>query len=365
MADRLVVRGAREHNLKGVDIDIPRDKMVVFTGLSGSGKSSLAFDTIFAEGQRRYVESLSSYARMFLGQMDKPNVEFIDGLSPAVSIDQKSTNHNPRSTVGTITEIYDYLRLLFSRAGTPHCPKCDAVIERQTPQQIVDAVLALEEKLKFQVLAPVVRKRKGEFVDLFQDLSAQGYSRVRVDGETYQLSDPPKLKKQIKHNIEVVVDRLQVKASQKQRLTDSVETALRLADGLVTIEFVDREELTHTYSEKAACPNGHTLTIEEYEPRAFSFNAPFGSCPVCDGLGTKLEVDVDLLIPDPDAPAVDAIQPWHSSPNSRYFVKLVEGLGKAMGFDPKTPVSELTEEQRHALIYGTCLLYTSPSPRDS
>ena len=315
MADRLVVRGAREHNLKGVDIDIPRDKMVVFTGLSGSGKSSLAFDTIFAEGQRRYVESLSSYARMFLGQMDKPNVEFIDGLSPAVSIDQKSTNHNPRSTVGTITEIYDYLRLLFSRAGTPHCPKCDAVIERQTPQQIVDAVLDLEEKLKFQVLAPVVRKRKGEFVDLFQDLSAQGYSRVRVDGETHQLSDPPKLKKQIKHNIEVVVDRLQVKASQKQRLTDSVETALRLADGLVTIEFVDREELTHTYSEKAACPNGHTLTIEEYEPRAFSFNAPFGSCPVCDGLGTKLEVDVDLLIPDPDAPAVDAIQPWHSSPN--------------------------------------------------
>ncbi|MBK4146848.1 excinuclease ABC subunit UvrA [Corynebacterium macginleyi] len=353
MAERLIVRGAREHNLKGVDIDIPRDKMVVFTGLSGSGKSSLAFDTIFAEGQRRYVESLSSYARMFLGQMDKPNVEYIGGLSPAVSIDQKSTNHNPRSTVGTITEIYDYLRLLFSRAGTPHCPKCDAVIERQTPQQIVDAVLEQEEKLKFQVLAPVVRKRKGEFVDLFQDLSAQGYSRVRVDGETFQLSDPPKLKKQVKHTIEVVVDRLQVKASQKQRLTDSVETALRLADGLVTIEFVDKEELTHTYSEKAACPKGHALTIEEYEPRAFSFNAPFGSCPACDGLGTKLEVDVDLLIPDPDAPAVDAVQPWHSSPNSRYFAKLVEGLGKALGFDPQTPVSKLTKQQREALIYGT------------
>nr|WP_234457524.1 excinuclease ABC subunit UvrA [Corynebacterium macginleyi] len=349
----MIVRGAREHNLKGVDIDIPRDKMVVFTGLSGSGKSSLAFDTIFAEGQRRYVESLSSYARMFLGQMDKPNVEYIGGLSPAVSIDQKSTNHNPRSTVGTITEIYDYLRLLFSRAGTPHCPKCDAVIERQTPQQIVDAVLEQEEKLKFQVLAPVVRKRKGEFVDLFQDLSAQGYSRVRVDGETHQLSNPPKLKKQVKHTIEVVVDRLQVKASQKQRLTDSVETALRLADGLVTIEFVDKEELTHTYSEKAACPKGHALTIEEYEPRAFSFNAPFGSCPACDGLGTKLEVDVDLLIPDPDAPAVDAVQPWHSSPNSRYFAKLVEGLGKALGFEPQTPVSKLTKEQREALIYGT------------
>jgi len=237
-----------------------------------------------------------------------------------VSIDQKSTNHNPRSTVGTITEVYDYLRLLFSRAGTPHCPVCDAVIERQTPQQIVDTVLENEEKLKFQVLAPVVRKRKGEFVDLFADLSAQGFSRVRVDGEIHQLTDPPKLKKQIKHTIDVVVDRLQVKASAKQRLTDSVETALKLADGLVTIDYVDNEELTHTYSEKTSCPNGHTLTIEEYEPRAFSFNAPFGSCPACDGLGTRLEVDTELLIPDPDAPATEAIQPWHSSPSSRSFV---------------------------------------------
>lgn len=353
MADRLVVRGAKEHNLKGVDIDLPRDKMVVFTGLSGSGKSSLAFDTIFAEGQRRYVESLSSYARMFLGQMDKPDVEFIDGLSPAVSIDQKSTNHNPRSTVGTITEIYDYLRLLFSRAGTAHCPKCDAIIERQTPQQIVDSVLEQEEKLKFQVLAPVVRKRKGEFVDLFADLSAQGFSRVRVDGELHQLSNPPKLKKQIKHDIDVVVDRLQVKASAKQRMTDSVETALRLADGLVTLDFVDNEELTRTYSEKAACPNGHPLAVEEYEPRAFSFNAPFGSCPACDGIGTKQEVDVDLLIPDWDAPAVEAIQPWTTSPNSRYFTKLVEALAKTMGFDAKTPLSELSKEQRDALIYGS------------
>lgn len=353
MADRLVVRGAREHNLKGVDIDLPRDKMVVFTGLSGSGKSSLAFDTIFAEGQRRYVESLSSYARMFLGQMDKPDVDFIDGLSPAVSIDQKSTNHNPRSTVGTITEIYDYLRLLFSRAGTPHCPTCDAVISRQTPQQIVDSVLGLEEKLKFQVLAPVVRKRKGEFVDLFADLSAQGYSRVRVDGEVHALSDVPKLKKQIKHDIDVVVDRLQVKASAKQRLTDSVETALRLADGLVTIDFVDNPELTHTYSEKAACPNGHPLSVEEYEPRAFSFNSPFGACPACDGLGTKLEIDEDLLIPDWDAPAVEAIQPWAASPNSRYFTKLIEALGKAMDFDPKAPLSSLTKEQQQALIYGS------------
>ncbi|QNE89492.1 excinuclease ABC subunit UvrA [Corynebacterium incognita] len=353
MADSLVVRGAREHNLKGVDIELPRDKMVVFTGLSGSGKSSLAFDTIFAEGQRRYVESLSSYARMFLGQMDKPDVEFIDGLSPAVSIDQKSTNHNPRSTVGTITEIYDYLRLLFSRAGTPHCPTCDAVIERQTPQQIVDTVLAEDAGLKFQVLAPVVRKRKGEFVDLFADLSAQGYARVLVDGEMYQLSEPPALKKQIKHNIDVVVDRLQVKESQKQRLTDSVETALRLADGLVTIDFVKNPELTHTYSEKAACPNGHTLAISEYEPRAFSFNAPFGACPACDGIGTRMEVDIDLIIPDKDAPVVSAVQPWHSSPNSKYFVKLIEGLAKEMGFDPNAPFSELNEEQQEAVIFGS------------
>ena len=353
MADRLVVRGAREHNLKGVDIDVPRDKMVVFTGLSGSGKSSLAFDTIFAEGQRRYVESLSSYARMFLGQMDKPDVDFIDGLSPAVSIDQKSTNHNPRSTVGTITEIYDYLRLLFSRAGTPHCPKCDAIIERQTPQQIVDDVLSQEEKLKFQVLAPIVRKRKGEFVDLFEDLASQGFVRAMVDGELVQVNEPPALKKQIKHDISVVVDRLQVKASAKQRLTDSVETALRLADGLVTIEYVDNQELTHTYSEKAACPNGHPLTIEEYEPRAFSFNAPFGSCPACDGIGTKTEVDLDLLIPDKDAPVAHSVQPWTSSPNSKYFVKLVEGLGKALDFDPEAPLSSLTKEQRDALIYGS------------
>ena len=347
------MRGAREHNLKGVDIDIPRDKMVVFTGLSGSGKSSLAFDTIFAEGQRRYVESLSSYARMFLGQMDKPDADYIDGLSPAVSIDQKSTNHNPRSTVGTITEIYDFLRLLFSRAGTPHCPECDAVIESQTPQQIVDTVLDNEEKLKFQVLAPVARKRKGEFVDLFADMAAQGFSRVRVDGEVHQLTDPPKLKKQIKHDIDVVVDRLQVKASQKQRLTDSVETALRLADGLVTIDYVDQPELSHTFSEKASCPNGHTLTVEEYEPRAFSFNSPFGACPACDGLGTRLEVDEELIVPDPDAPAEEAVQPWHSSPNSKYFRRLVAGLGNALDFDPRTPVSKLTKKQREALIYGT------------
>lgn len=352
VADRLIVRGAREHNLKGVDIDLPRDKMIVFTGLSGSGKSSLAFDTIFAEGQRRYVESLSSYARMFLGQMDKPDVDFIDGLSPAVSIDQKSTNRNPRSTVGTITEVYDYLRLLYSRAGTAHCPECDAKIERQTPQQIVDQVLAMEEGLKFQVLAPVVRTRKGEFVDLFADLAAQGYSRVRVDGEVHQLSNPPKLEKQIKHDIEVVVDRLQVKASQKQRLTDSIETALKLADGVVALEFVDSGDIRR-FSEKMACPNGHTLTVEELEPRAFSFNSPYGACPTCDGLGTKQEVDVDLIIPNPDAPLNEAIQPWTSSPNSKYFDKLIAGFAESIGVDPNTPYSKLTAAQKKKVLHGS------------
>lgn len=357
MADRLVVRGAREHNLKGVDIDLPRDSLVVFTGLSGSGKSSLAFDTIFAEGQRRYVESLSSYARQFLGQMDKPDVDFIEGLSPAVSIDQKSTNRNPRSTVGTITEVYDYLRLLFSRAGTAHCPQCDAEIQRQTPQQIVDQVLELEEGTKFQVLAPVVRTRKGEFVDLFAELAAEGYARVRVDGEVHQLSSPPELKKQVKHDIDVVVDRLQVKASQKQRLTDSIEMALKLADGVVVLEFVslpeDDPRRIRRFSEKMACPNGHALAIDELEPRAFSFNSPYGACPACDGLGTRTEVDVDLIIPDEDAPAIKAVQPWNASPNSRYFEKLIEALAKSMGFDPKTPYSQLTTEQQHAIVHGS------------
>ncbi len=357
MAEWLTVRGAREHNLKGVDISLPRDKMAVFTGLSGSGKSSLAFDTIFAEGQRRYVESLSSYARMFLGQMDKPDVDYIDGLSPAVSIDQKSTNRNPRSTVGTITEIYDYLRLLYSRAGTPHCPVCDAVIQRQTPQQIVDQVLEYEERTKFQVLAPIVRKRKGEFQDLFADLASQGYSRVNVDGETYQLSEPPKLEKQIKHTIDVVVDRLQVKESQKQRLTDSVETALKLADGLVGFDFVgldaDDPDRVQIFSEKMACPNGHKLDVEEYEPRAFSFNSPFGACPACDGLGMRKEIDTDLVIPDPDAPAVDAFQPWNSSPNKKYFVRLIEALAKEEDFDAHVPFSSLTKTQQKHLVNGS------------
>ena len=356
MADRLIVQGAREHNLKGVDIDLPRDKMIVFTGLSGSGKSSLAFDTIFAEGQRRYVESLSSYARMFLGRMDKPDVDLIEGLSPAVSIDQKSTNRNPRSTVGTVTEIFDYLRLLYARTGVPHCPKCHEVIQRQTPQEIVDQVLAMEEGLKFQVLAPVVRTRKGEFVDLFEDLASQGYARVMVDGEVHQLSNPPKLEKQVKHDIDVVVDRLQVKPSQKQRLTDSVETALKLADGIVVLDMVglddDDPQRVRRFSEKMACPNGHELTLDELEPRTFSFNSPYGACPVCDGLGTRLEVDEKLVIPDEEAPLLSAIAPWASSPNSKYFTKLLTALAKELDFDPKTPWNELTKAQQKAVLNG-------------
>lgn len=356
MADQLTVRGAREHNLKGVDIDLPRDKMIVFTGLSGSGKSSLAFDTIFVEGQRRYVESLSSYARMFLGRMDKPDVDFIEGLSPAVSIDQKSTNRNPRSTVGTVTEIFDYLRLLYARTGTPHCPTCGAVIQRQTPQEIVDQIMAMEEGLKFQVLAPVVRTRKGEFVDLFEELASEGYSRVQVDGKSYRLTDPPKLEKQVKHDIDVIIDRLQVKESQKQRLTDSVETALRRADGVVVIDFVglpeDDPNRQRRFSEKMACPNGHAITLDELEPRAFSFNSPYGACPACDGLGTKLEVDELLVIPDEEAPLIKAIAPWTSSPNARYFEKLITALSKELGIDPKTPWNELTAAEKKAVLKG-------------
>ncbi|OFT91632.1 excinuclease ABC subunit UvrA [Corynebacterium sp. HMSC28B08] len=356
MAERLIVRGAQEHNLKGVDIDLPRDKMIVFTGLSGSGKSSLAFDTIFAEGQRRYVESLSSYARMFLGRMDKPDVEMIEGLSPAVSIDQKSTNRNPRSTVGTVTEIFDYLRLLYARTGTPHCPECGEVIQRQTPQEIVDQVLEMEEGLKFQVLAPVVRTRKGEFVDLFEDLASQGYSRVQVDGEVHQLSNPPKLEKQVKHDISVVVDRLQVKAAQRQRLTDSVETALKLADGIVALDFVglpdDDKFRVRRFSEKMACPNGHPVALEEMEPRTFSFNSPYGACPACDGLGTKLEVDEMLVIPDEDAPLRSAIAPWSSSPNSKYFEKLLTALAAELDVDLNTPWNELTKKEQKAVLRG-------------
>jgi excinuclease ABC subunit A len=356
MADRLVVRGAREHNLKDVSLDLPRDALIVFTGLSGSGKSSLAFDTIFAEGQRRYVESLSAYARQFLGQMDKPDVDFIEGLSPAVSIDQKSTSRNPRSTVGTITEVYDYLRLLYARAGTPHCPKCGRVIARQQPSQIVDRVLELPEGTKFQVLAPVIRGRKGEYVDLFADLQTKGYSRARVDGVVHSLAEPPTLKKQEKHTIEVVVDRLTVKESAKRRLTDSVETALQLGGGLVVLDFVDKPEddpeRERTFSEHLACLYDD-LSFEELEPRSFSFNSPYGACPTCVGLGTRKEVDPELVVPDPDKSFEQgAIAPWSSGHNQEYFGRLVQALGDALGFTLKTPWSALTKQQQKAVLHG-------------
>jgi excinuclease ABC subunit A len=357
VSNQLIIRGAREHNLKDVSLDLPRDALIVFTGLSGSGKSSLAFDTIFAEGQRRYVESLSAYARQFLGQMDKPDVDFIEGLSPAVSIDQKSTSKNPRSTVGTITEVYDYLRLLYARAGRPHCPTCGAPIERQTPQQIVDRVLALEEGARFQVLAPVIRGRKGEYVELFKQLQTQGYSRARVNGETIQLSEPPKLDKQKKHTIEVVIDRLAVKASSKRRLTDSVETALQLAQGLVVFDFVDRDakhpDRELKFSEKMACPNDHAIETDDLEPRSFSFNSPFGACPACHGLGTRMEVDPELVIPDPTASIGEgAISPWSSAHVADYFLKLLNALGEEVGFDLNTPWEKIPAKAQKAILFG-------------
>jgi excinuclease ABC subunit A len=356
MNDRLIIRGAREHNLKNVSLDLPRNSLIVFTGLSGSGKSSLAFDTIFAEGQRRYVESLSAYARQFLGQMDKPDVDFIEGLSPAVSIDQKSTNRNPRSTVGTITEVYDYLRLLFARAGQPHCPNCGKEIARQTPQNIVDQILQMPAGSKFQVLAPVIRARKGEFVDLFKDFITQGYARVRVDGTVYAIAEVPKLKKQEKHTIEVVVDRLAVKPESKSRITDSIETALRLASGLVVLDFVDLKvgspDKERSYSEHMACADCE-LSFEELEPRSFSFNSPFGACAECGGIGTKLEVDEELIIPDDSISIYEgAIAPWSSGNVNEYFQRLLQGLATDVKFSLETPWKKLSEKAREAIING-------------
>ena len=355
--DRLVVRGAREHNLKNVSLDLPRDALIVFTGLSGSGKSSLAFDTIFAEGQRRYVESLSAYARQFIGQMDKPAVDFIEGLSPAVSIDQKSTSRNPRSTVGTITEVYDYLRLLFARAGRPHCPECGELIARQSPQQIVDRLLALPEGTRFQVLAPVIRGRKGEYHDLFTELATEGFARVRVDGEVHQLTAPPTLDKQKKHAIDVLIDRLVVKASMKQRLTDSVETALRLAQGIVSIEFVDEPEGSpareRRYSEKLACPNEHDISVEELEPRQFSFNGPWGACPVCSGLGTTMEVDPELVVPDTTLSlSENAVSVWASPTVAGYFQNLLAGIAETEKFSLTTPFRELSAKVQQLVMLG-------------
>ncbi|MEV1129523.1 excinuclease ABC subunit UvrA [Agromyces sp. NPDC049794] len=354
---RLSVRGARVHNLQNVDVEIPRDAMVVFTGLSGSGKSSLAFDTIFAEGQRRYVESLSAYARQFLGQVDRPDVDFIEGLSPAVSIDQKSTNRNPRSTVGTITEIYDYMRLLWARIGVPHCPVCGERIQRQTVQQIADQLMELSEGTRYQVLSPVVSKKKGEFVDLFRELAAGGYSRAMVDGELIRLDEPPTLKKQVKHDISVVVDRLVAGPDVLGRLTDSLETALRLTDGLVQVNFVDESgpEAWATFSEKLSCPNQHPIQLTEIEPRTFSFNAPFGACPECSGLGTRMSVDEALLLGDPTLSIGEGvIIPWTSQGKSlyNYYEKLLDGLARDLGFSLDTPWEELDEAARDAVLRG-------------
>ena len=351
---KLTVKGARVHNLKNLTLEIPRDALVVFTGLSGSGKSSLAFDTIFAEGQRRYVESLSAYARQFLGQVDRPDVDFIEGLSPAVSIDQKSTNRNPRSTVGTITEIHDYLRLLWSRIGIPHCPECGEPISRQTPQAIVDQLLQLDEGTKFQLLAPIVQQKKGEFQDLFASLQAQGYARAVVDGETVLLNEVKPLKKSFKHDISVVVDRLVVKPDATSRITDSVETALKLADGKVIVDFVESKK-QRTFSEKLSCPNEHEIVLTEIEPRTFSFNAPFGACPECTGLGTKMAVDADLVVGDPDSSIADGvIIPWSTQGKGlySYFQRLLQGLSKELGFSLKTPWKSLPKKTRDAVLYG-------------
>ena len=351
--ETLVIHGAREHNLKNVTLELPRDKLIVFTGLSGSGKSSLAFDTIYAEGQRRYVESLSAYARQFLGQMEKPDVDFIEGLSPAISIDQKSTSRNPRSTVGTITEVYDYLRVLFARIGHPHCPRCGRLIGRQTPEQIVDQVMQLPEGTRFQVLAPVVRGRKGEYEKLLADLARQGFPRARIDGEVRDLSAAIRLERHYKHTIEVVVDRLVAKPDIRRRVADSIETALQLAEGIAAIAVQTHEgEDVQTFSQKLACTNCG-LSFDELQPRNFSFNSPYGACQTCDGLGTRLEVDPELVIPDRDL-SIDegAIAPWSGS-RLEYWDRVLEAVAEAHGFDTGTPWRKLPKRARDVLLYGS------------
>jgi excinuclease ABC subunit A len=357
VADTITIRGAREHNLRNIDLELPRDKLIVFTGISGSGKSSLAFDTIYAEGQRRYVESLSAYARQFLGQMDKPDVDFIEGLSPAISIDQKSASRNPRSTVGTITEIYDYLRLLYARIGVPHCPECGRVITRQTPQQIVDRVLELAEGTRFQVLAPVVRGRKGEYEGLLRELSQQGFTRARVDGELVELGGGDRLARYENHTIEVVVDRLVQREGIERRLTDSLETALALAAGVAEVEIVPREGTaeepqTLTFSEHMACAHCGR-SFDELAPRNFSFNSPYGACERCDGLGTRYEVDPELVVPNDDLSIRDgAIAPWAGF-RSHYFERVLESLSREYGFSVDTPWRRLRKNDRKVILYGT------------
>ena len=351
-AGRLVVRGAREHNLRNVSLDLPRDALIVFTGISGSGKSSLAFDTIYAEGQRRYVESLSAYARQFLGQMDKPDVDFIEGLSPAISIDQKSASRNPRSTVGTITEIYDYLRLLYARIGRPHCHNCGRPIARQTPEQIVDQVLGLPEGTRFQVLAPIVRSRKGEYSGLFEDLARRGFARARVDGEVKDLSEKIRLDRYHQHNIDVIVDRLVLKEGMQTRLADSIETALKLAEGVAAIDLVDDAGEDILFSQHFACTNCG-ISFDELAPRNFSFNSPYGACERCDGLGTHLEVDVDLVVPNPDLTLEEgAIAPW-SMRTSEYFDRLIASAAKTFKFKTNIPWKRLSKKNQDILLYGS------------
>src|SRR5690349_20095630 len=356
MADQIVIRGAREHNLRDVDLTLPRDRLIVFTGLSGSGKSSLAFDTIYAEGQRRYVESLSAYARQFLGQMDKPDVDFIEGLSPAISIDQKSASRNPRSTVGTITEIYDYLRLLYARIGVPHCPNCGRLITRQTPQQIVDRVLQLPDGTRFQVLAPVVRGRKGEYSGLLDELAGQGFTRARVDGEVHDLPVKLQLARYEQHTIEVIVDRLVRRAGIERRLTDSLETALRIADGVAEVEIVPRDDAdteieTLTFSEHLACTHCG-LSYDELAPRNFSFNSPYGACETCDGLGTRFQVDPELIVNDEDLSIDDgALSPW-SGFRGEYFKRVLDAVAGEYGFSTTTPWKKLKAPQKKVVLYG-------------
>jgi excinuclease ABC subunit A len=350
--DMLVIRGAREHNLKNVNLELPRDRLIVFTGISGSGKSSLAFDTVYAEGQRRYVESLSSYARQFLGQMDKPDVDFIEGLSPAISIDQKSAPKNPRSTVGTITEIYDYLRLLYARIGRPHCHNCGRPIARQTPEQIVDRVLEMSEGTRFQVLAPIVRSRKGEFTNLLADLARQGYVRARIDGEVKELSEKIRLDRYYQHDIDVIVDRLVIKAGIQSRLQDSIETALKLAEGQAAIDLVDDESEDILFSQFFAC-TFCGISFDELAPRNFSFNSPYGACERCDGLGTHLEVDAELVIPNHDLSIDDgAIAPW-SGRRLEYFERLLESLASNYKFKTNVPYKRLPKKIRELLLYGS------------
>src|SRR3989440_3954192 len=357
--NQILIAGAREHNLKDISLAIPRDALVVITGLSGSGKSSLAFDTIYAEGQRRYVESLSAYARQFLGQMDKPDVDFIEGLSPAISIDQKSASRNPRSTVGTVTEIYDYLRLLYARIGVPHCPDDGSVVERQTPQQIVDRVLTLAEGTRFQVLAPVVKGRKGEYEALLDELAGQGFARARIDGEVFELgpkAEKPKLARYEQHTIEVIVDRLVKREGIERRLTDSLETALRLAEGVAEVQLVPREgegeEEILTFSQHMACPECG-LSFDELAPRNFSFNSPYGACPHCDGLGTRFEVDPELVVPNPDLTLEEgAIAPWAGA-RGEYFHRVLAAVAETYKFRMTTAWKNLKKSDQKVLLYGS------------